>query len=81
MSADDRDVAEGTSLSIRQLDTIALKALADRRTVAKVLRGEKLTKDPHKQAAIVRVTKRLFPDFVVPTVKTEGQTGGPSCAE
>jgi hypothetical protein len=73
-------VAEGTSLSIRQLDTIALKALADRRTVAKVLRGVKLTKDPHKQAAIIRVTKRIFPHFVVPTATPDGQTGGTSCA-
>ena len=65
-------VAEGTSLSIRQLDTIALKAPADRRTVAKVLRGEQLVNQPHKQAAIVRVAKRLFPNIEIPVSKEPG---------
>ncbi len=66
VSADDVDVAEGTTLSIRQLDTIALKVPADRRTVAKVLRGEPLSREPLKQAKIIRVAKRLFPNVELP---------------
>ena len=59
-------VALGTTLSIRQLQVIAIKAKSEQRTVARVIRGEQLSRDTHKQAAIIKIVKRLHPTLMIP---------------
>lgn len=70
--ANDPPVARGTPLTLRQLQTIALRVPADERTVAKVLLGEPLPREPHKQEAIIRVATELHPDHTWPVSSTPG---------